>query len=213
MKSLMEIMNKDYDLFCFDLDGTIIDSTGLMRNAWREVNKKFNLGIDFSHYLKFVGLPFPDILDNLNIKDHEEIMQTFFEYTSRNSDQIKLHQGVLEFIHYLKKNNKKVFIITSKIRKNSEQIINKFSIPCDGLFCGDDPIPHKPSGKLIKYILNEFNFSNRDKVIYFGDMLVDVLFSINCSIDYCHCDFGIDGALPKELIVKYKSIASWGDIY
>ena len=66
----------------FDLDGVIIDSKENMEIAWYETCKKHNIKISFESYFKQIGIPFIDILNNLNIENNQnKIENSYREYS------------------------------------------------------------------------------------------------------------------------------------
>ena len=54
-------------LIIFDLDGVIVDTEKNMRHSWEYVKKKYKINKNFTDYKKKIGLPFQDILEELNI--------------------------------------------------------------------------------------------------------------------------------------------------
>ena len=45
-------------LILFDFDGVLFDSKKNMEISWQRVMQKFQIKKNFSHYEKFIGLPF-----------------------------------------------------------------------------------------------------------------------------------------------------------
>ena len=92
---------------------------------------------------------------------------------------------------YLREKKIKVAIITSKIRKNTENICIKFNIKPDYIICADDVKYGKPnpeSGiKLLKISKIESS-----KIVYIGDMLVDNIFALNCKFDFIYANYGYE---------------------
>ncbi len=206
------MMNRKYEHVSFDLDGTLIDSIDVMRIAWEATVDKFHLYHDFFEYHKEVGLPFPVIMESMGIIDEErEIERFYFSKTEEFSDQIKVYDGAIEFIESLKPNGISTSIITSKPRMNTESLLESIDLKVDMLICGDDLIGSKPTALPMQYVKKELNLGEGKKIIYFGDMLSDIVFCVNSKIDYCHCNFGIYGSLPKYLIPVPKSIQNWKD--
>ena len=208
------MMNRKYEHVSFDLDGTLIDSIDVMRIAWEATVDKFHLYHDFFEYHKEVGLPFPVIMESMGIIDEErEIERFYFSKTEEFSDQIKVYDGAIEFIESLKPNGISTSIITSKPRMNTESLLDSIDLKVDMLICGDDLIGSKPTALPMQYVKKELNLGEGKKIIYFGDMLSDIVFCVNSKIDYCHCNFGIYGSLPKYLIPVPKSIQNWKRLF
>ena len=218
MKFLEDIIDKmnlrSYSNISFDLDGTLIDSLPVMEIAWKETCDRLKLKTPFESYKKHIGLPFKIILTNLNLMSlAEEISQSYFELTQKNIDQIKLFPYADELLNKLSKTEKKVSIITSKPRRNAENIIEKFELNIDVLIAGGDTEFGKPFHDPFDKLKRVQNNDSQDKdFIYFGDTINDLIFSINSNIDYCHCNFGIEGSLSELMVPRVNSINSLSEI-
>ena len=205
-------MDHLYRHFSFDLDGTLVDSLGVMRKAWEATVDEFHLSHDFSEYKREIGLPFPAIMKAIDIVDEEqEIEKFYFSQTEKMSESVRLIPGAYEFIGSVKSKGSDVSIVTSKPRENAENLLGRLGVQVDLLVCGDDPVGSKPSASPMQYIRSELEISDQDSSIYFGDMIIDLVFSVNSGIDYCHCNFGIGGRLSELLLPRPLSIDSWND--
>ena len=69
-------------LVIFDLDGVLINSKENMNTAWNAVKKKFNIKKKFSDYFKWIGYPFTEILDKLEIKNKQQEIKKCYYATS-----------------------------------------------------------------------------------------------------------------------------------
>ena len=204
--------NYKYDHVSFDLDGTLVDSIDIMRKAWEATVDKFHLHHDFFEYRQEVGLPFPAIMKSIGIVDEDrEIERFYFFKTEELADQIKVYEGAVEFVNSLILSGTSTSIITSKPRENTETLLNRFDFKVDVLICGDDQIKAKPAVASMQYVRKKLNLGENASIVYFGEMLSDIVFSINSRIDYCHCNFGIYGSLPKYLVPATESIHNWKD--
>ena len=56
----------------FDLDGTLVDSIPVMKVAWEASVSTLNIDCSFSEYKKYIGVPFPRILELLNLTIHSK---------------------------------------------------------------------------------------------------------------------------------------------
>ncbi len=199
-----------YSHLSFDLDGTILDTLEIMSVAWDIAAREFNLTCDFLEYKKEIGLPFEVIMENMGIIDDDEIIQKFyFEQTDKLSHKVKVFPFISEFIEKARYSGMSTSIITSKPRKNSENLLSKFNINVDILLCGDDACGAKPSSLPMDYVRTKLGLSKSKKIIYFGDMLNDLVFAINSGVDYCHCNFGVIGELSDLIVPQTPSIDSW----
>jgi len=198
---------KKYKIVCFDLDGVIINSFKNMEVAWNRSSKKNNLNISFSAYKKFVGLPFPKILEKLKIKKNFIKIQKDFNYFSNlNLNKVKAYPGIKRLIEYISK--KYIFcIITSKNKLRSLKCLKNNNINYNLILCPNKKIKGKPSNESIKYIKNKYKMNNKD-IVYIGDTIHDYIFAKNSKIDFIHARWGTKNKfnckyfsnLPKNLL-------------
>ena len=84
-------------LILFDFDGVLFNSKKNMEIAWNKVMKKFRIKKNFSHYEKFIGLPFKKILINLKIKSNHQQIENYYQINSiKYLEKIKPYKGVLQ---------------------------------------------------------------------------------------------------------------------
>jgi len=201
-----------YHHISFDLDGTLIDSLPVMETAWMETINKLHITTPFELYKKNIGLPFKSILNNLHLTEmFDEISKIYFKSTHENIDKIQLYKGVYELIDKIKDSDKSISIITSKPRRNAEAIINKFNLNIDFLVAGDDTEYGKPFHDPF-LLLKKYSIECTEKTIYFGDTVNDLIFSVNSKIDYCHCNYGIEGPLSKFILPSPVNINSLTEV-
>ena len=88
--------NQVINCILFDFDGVLIDSLPAMEIAWKSVQNKYGILNTFVDYKKYIGLPFKEILKQLNIdkKYHEGIKEHYSKITSQNKKLIKLNPYV-----------------------------------------------------------------------------------------------------------------------
>ena len=55
--------------YIFDLDGVLIDSEHMMKQAWHICELEHKLTQTFDEYFKCIGMPFRDILKTIGIFD------------------------------------------------------------------------------------------------------------------------------------------------
>ena len=101
----------------FDFDGVLIDSKNAMKLAWESVQNKFDVNNSFSEYEKYIGLPFEQILKNLNIDSNNflDIANYYFSQTSRYKNLIRLNPYVHEVLYWLEKREFTQALLLQKI--------------------------------------------------------------------------------------------------
>jgi len=171
----------------FDFDGVLIDSLPTMEIAWESVKKNFKLDVEFSDYSKYIGLPFFDILRNLNIK--EELSKDVHDHYSEKStfyrDKVKLNPYAKDILLWLKNNNFKTAIVTSKDLKRSKQLTEMFDLKIDLLITPELTRKGKPNPEPL--FLAAKNLSvNLSESIFIGDMSSDMKCAEQAGCFYLH---------------------------
>ncbi|QWD87330.1 HAD hydrolase-like protein [Polynucleobacter paludilacus] len=196
----------------FDLDGTLIDSEGLMEYSWNRATNQLGINCEFKEYKKYVGLPFGKIADKLGLsKVYEELSNLYFKSNSENINLIKINPNALDLLEYLEEKKIDYSLITSKPRKNTIEIIEYFKLPINVIICGDDVKRGKPYSDSFELLASASNL-NSNETLYIGDMLSDLLFSINSKIKYVHYAGGIENFFNEYLVADYLTIQSLSDV-
>lgn len=199
----------------FDLDGTLIDTESLMREAWSNCAIKFRLEHTFEDYKKFIGRPFSEILDLLGINNHQvQIEETYFNYSLKNSRKISFFPGALDFIGQLERESIPWSLVTSKTRMNVMQIIESVNINPQFIHCSNERGMSKPDSRIIEQLYSDLALGPESAtLIYFGDMLIDFIFAINSEIHYIHCNFGSGGKISDYIYPRPSAIDNWHQAY
>lgn len=190
----------------FDLDGTLINSFPVMEKAWEYATAELSIQCGFSQFKKYVGLPFPKILEHLDLERYErELMDLYFSTTKSLSAEILMIDGAKDLLDDLKSNGFSTSIITSKPRANSVLIVEQMEFVIDLLVCGDDYIRGKPDPILGRDIFRSFDVLP-EEVLYVGDMIFDFQFALNSGMDFVF--FSDDGGntLPSNLVNNVSRI-------
>ncbi len=184
--------------FIFDLDGVLFNSIGNMKYSWNKVNEENKLHISFSKYKKYIGFPFNSILNKLEIKENQKkIQKEYFLFSKKNINSIKLYPKVETVLKKLKKNGKKLSIVTSKKRSNVLILLKKLKITFDFVKTENKSLRGKPFPDLINYCIKKSNIKKK-YCLYVGDMPVDLLSAKNANIDFLHAKYGFDSKLKSN---------------
>ena len=76
-------------IIIFDLDGVLINSIKNMRFALNRTSKKMGIQLNFKEYIKYLGLPFEEIMKKMKInKNVIKIKKNYEKFSEKNLDKI-----------------------------------------------------------------------------------------------------------------------------
>lgn len=196
----------------FDLDGTLINSFGNMKIAWQGATEKLHINCGFSEYRRFVGLPFPKIMELLGLKNYvTELSEEYFSRTRALAGNIPEIEGAKDLLKLCRSKGYKVSIITSKPRANSEDIVAKMGFDVDELICGDDFSKGKPDPYAAFLVCKRLGVTP-EETLYVGDMVFDFQFALNAGMQFVLFDDAGANRLPLNMVNSYDRIGHLSDI-
>jgi len=171
----------------FDFDGVLIDSLPTMKMAWESVKSTFNLEIEFSEYSKYIGLPFFEILGKLKISENlrNDIYRHYADKATLYRDQMRLNPYARNILVWLKNNNFKTAIVTSKDFVRSTQLIEMFDLKIDLLITPELTNRGKPHPEPL-ILASEKLSVKLNQSVFIGDMLSDMLCAKQSGCLYLH---------------------------
>ena len=189
-----------YDLVIFDLDGTLMDTsksiTKTVNSAMEELGKK---QYSANECVKFVGGGVSGLARNILGKEkyedvtNEEMEKVIRKYYDIYFDYgVEPYEGIPELLDFLTKNNIKKGIVTNKDHETAlsavEKKLSKWRF--DGIFGSNEKeYPNKPNPYNVDRMAQDLNVS-KDKILFIGDMLVDVNTAKNAGVDIVYCKWG-----------------------
>jgi len=155
----------NFDLFLFDLDGTLINSENIHQNAYNKAFSFFNLNVSlsFEEYCKYAHIN-DKSMENFFLSITNEVSYDEFYlkkkefYIELINNDIKLQEGVEDFLNILFLKNKKTCIVTNTNKESLDCIIKKLSIlsKIDYFITKEDCINKKPDPECYLMALNLF---------------------------------------------------------
>jgi len=169
-------MNKLFDGFIFDIDGTLTSTNQLIFDSFNFIAKKY-LDKTFSDE-EIIGLFGPtegQIIKKLFSENHKEVSEDYYKFYSDNHSMADIYPGLKEILVELKNNNYPIGIFTGKGRDSSMITLTKLGIDkyFDLIVTGDDVENSKPSPEGILKFVDKFNLE-KQKVLMIGDSVSDV---------------------------------------
>ena len=189
-----------YDLVIFDLDGTLMDTsksiTKTVNSAMEELGKK---QYSANECVKFVGGGVSGLARNILGKEkyegvmNEEMEKVIRKYYDIYFDYgVEPYEGIPELLDFLEQNGIKKGIVTNKDHETALSAVDKklSKWKFDGIFGSNEKeYPNKPNPYNVYKMAQNLNIS-KEKILFVGDMLVDVNTAKNAGIDILYCKWG-----------------------
>ncbi|WP_304181014.1 HAD family hydrolase [Leptotrichia trevisanii] len=211
-----------YDLVIFDLDGTLMNTsksiTKTVNSAMEELGKKqYSIG----ECVKFVGGGVSGLARNILGKEKyedvtkEEMEKVIRKYYNIYFDYgVEPYEGIPELLDFLEKNSVKKGIVTNKDHKTALSAVDKklSKWKFDGIFGSNEKkYPNKPNPYNVDRMAQNLNIS-KEKILFVGDMLVDVNTAKNAGIDIVYCKWGFGEVKGEDGIDEDVKVSSVQEI-
>ena len=211
-----------YELVIFDLDGTLMDTsksiTKTVNSAMEELGKK-QYSID--ECVKFVGGGVSGLARNILGKEkytdvtNEEMEKVIRKYYDIYFDYgVKPYEGIPELLDFLEQNGVKKGIVTNKDHETALSAVDKklSKWKFDGIFGSNEKeYPNKPNPYNVDKMAKNLNIS-KEKILFVGDMLVDVNTAKNAGIDIVYCKWGFGEVKGEDGIDEDVKVSSVREI-
>lgn len=150
----------------FDMDGVLVDSECIHRDAFKKVFTELNIPVTEKEQDGFAGLPSDKIWGY--IREKYSIRQSVSDLIkmkrkvyseSLKSTQIKPTDGLIELLDTLKENNIKICIASSSAREFVRYIIDRLEIThyFDNIVSGEDVVNGKPNPDIYLKASEKYN--------------------------------------------------------
>jgi phosphoglycolate phosphatase len=179
------------DNFIFNLDGTLLDSSHEILQCLKQAlnenfivydKSKLNTDIMGPSLKEIIKLIVPELNDEKII--NSIVARYRFLYDYNNKDLSKLYDGIFDWLEYLIKENKKIFIVTNKSKIPTMRLVNTLNIN----FFNDILTPDKYSQdkrlkkqEMIEDIIIKHKLQ-KEKTVMVGNVLSDIDSAHNAGI-------------------------------
>jgi len=162
------------EAFIFDLDGTIVDSMWV----WKSIDIEFlgSIGCELPDDLQkcIEGMSFYETAEYFKkrfsiLKTPEEIIDVWNKMAfDKYSNEVTLKPGILDFLKYLKENNKKIGIATSNSRVLAYEALKRKGIfeYFDVILTGDECGKGKPEPDVYINTAAALNADNKNCLVF-----------------------------------------------
>ncbi len=204
-----------YDLYIFDVDGTVLDTSEGILTAIKGTVEKFGFAMPDGQTLRtFIGPPIQDSFAsvfNLDRARADECAACFREiYKNKTLLQARLYDGIVPLFARLRQCGRKVAVATYKREDYALTLLKHFGV--DGMadsIHGADIQGKLKKSDLISLCMRECGVSDVSKTIMIGDTMHDYVAAKQCGTDFLAVTYGFGFRRGDERLpgVRYADSA------
>jgi len=176
----------DYDFYLFDWDGTLMNSTEIWVQAMHENLLKYDLNLPREVLLASMG-DWKDLIKHgLPADEHPNYHIATGEMAAARMSGAPLYDGVREMIYALKKEGKKLAIVTASRPMIINAMLTKHALEgaFDVIVTHEDVVEQKPHPEGILTALERLGATDKTRAVMIGDTARDTLAAKNAGIDH-----------------------------
>ncbi len=200
-------------LVAFDLDGVLLDSLPGMKSAWEQAMSITDLDIAFKSYASQLGLPFPEIMENLEVPEHfrDQVTEAYFACPARE-ELAAPYPDTKSNLERLVQAGFRLAVLTSKPMESANRLISKHF---DGLFSSVISPEQVVSGRAkpapdgLLQITSSLGIDPR-KTVYVGDMGIDYETANRANVEFFHAAWGY-GDIDERNLKRFSSLGKLVD--
>lgn len=196
----MKNKNKNYDIFFFDLDGTLTDSSLGITNSVIYALKKFGIeATDRRRLYSFIGPPLIDSFEKFcgfTKEQCKEAVGYYREYyRDRGIFENRVYDGMEDVLKELKRRGKTLVVATSKPEPFARQIIEHFHLMqyFDYVAGMEMDGGRGTKEEVIRYALYTCKITDKSRVLMVGDREHDVIGAHASGIECLGILYGFGG--------------------
>ncbi len=181
--------------YCFDLDGTLVDSNQTIFRSTVYALDKLGIKSDFDEkrFVSMIGMHFVDIFSELkvNVPDFDLFIKIYKENYFEQMSYSTLYPEVENTLDKLKSNKVKISLLTTKVQDQADRLIDYFNLRkyFDFIMGRRDGMNYKPSPEPLLFICNELNIG-LNETIMIGDTELDIQCGKNAGAKTCAVLYG-----------------------
>ncbi len=193
-----------FNHYCFDLDGTLVDSNQTIFKATVYALNKLgiNSDIDEKRFVSMIGMHFVDIFLELgvNVPDFDRFIKIYKDNYFEQMEYSVLYSDVEETLRILKESGNKISLLTTKVQDQADRIIDYFNLRkyFDLVMGRRDGINYKPSPDPLLFIINELK-ADLITTLMVGDTELDIQCGKTAGAKTCGVLYGYRSKESLEL--------------
>ena len=165
----------------FDLDGTILDTIGLILASYEHVHQTYlsEFPLDPDHYRSRLGTPLWGVFEEWVGEDRARVDQLVDDYRAHNREfhdtMVTAFDGVPEMLDGLRERGVRTAIVTSKMRDAAERGLDLVGLSdrFEGIISVDEVTHHKPHPEPVVKGLSLLG-AQPGEAIFIGDAPADI---------------------------------------
>ena len=181
-------MINSYEVFLFDFDGTLFDTFESSIYVFEEAYRRIGVSINRDDILGYTREPIPVSYERVmgSLEGYDDFIASIDElvFSQKVVDMAEIYKDTKSTIEYLHSHNKIVGIVTSNAKEHVLDVLRRFGLEnsFDVIVGNREASTPKPSPKPLLKALELLDYKNKEKVVYIGDALNDVLAAKNAEI-------------------------------
>ncbi|MCR4603712.1 MAG: HAD family hydrolase [Prevotella sp.] len=199
-----------YDIYIFDLDGTLLDTLGDLAAAVNFSLRQHGLPAhSVDDVRRFVGngvrmLMIRAVPDGERNPLFEDALNTFRTYyLAHQLDSTRPYDGVPEMLRELKRRGRKMAVVSNKFHTATEELCRYFFPDTIEVAIGENEaagIHKKPAPDTVKEALRRLNISPSSSAVYVGDSDVDIQTAANSQLP---CISVLWGFRDRDFLIQH----------
>ncbi len=201
---------KEYDLYLWDFDGTLVDShSAVCANMTRAIEGMFGEAVDSERVTKLVtqGLSLEETLQAASDRTYtpDELTSLAKTYRATYSDTaediVDVFPGAAQTVESLAAKGKTQVIVTQKTSHLVTPTLKKFQLEAyfPTIFGVTPERPPKPDAALyVKHIAPLFPEVGAERTVMIGDSKSDARFAHNAGLDFAWASWGSHGNTDEQ---------------
>ena len=200
-----------YNCVIFDLDGTLLDTLGDLRDSVNFALSKNNLPQRTTEEIRaFVGngirlLIERSVPENTELSLVDKCFEDFkIHYKANSANLTKAYDGINELLVVLKNRGVKLAVVSNKADFAVKTLVEGYFPNCFDCAVGEkEGVQRKPAPDTVFAVIDELNV-NKNEVVYVGDSDVDIETSKNAAIPCISVTWGFrDKKVLEKLCPEY----------